>query len=58
MLKGYIEKNIDKEINDIFYNESFCNLVLEYLSLVNEFSSDDVNYLTLNGYNLEEFMEY
>lgn len=38
----YINNNINMEKDDDFYNESFCNLVLDYLGSKGEFSKDDV----------------
>lgn len=54
MLKKYIEENVDKNKEDKYYNESFCNLVLDYIGSF-ELTKEDVEFLKLNNYDVEDF---
>lgn len=57
-LKSFIEENIDYEKDHMFYNESFCNLVFDYLgSMGYEITKQDEEYLRANGYSVEDFEE-
>lgn len=51
----YINNNINMGKDDDFYNESFCNLVLDYLGSKGEFSKEDEIFLNENGYDVEDF---
>lgn len=54
-LREYIKNNIDMDESDIYYNESFCNIVFDYLGSKGEFSSEDILYLKENNYSPEDF---
>lgn len=57
-LKSFVEGNINYEKDHMFYNESFCNLVFDYLgSMGCEITKQDEEYLKVNGYSIEDFKE-
>lgn len=56
-LEKYINKNIEEDESSIYYNESFCNLVLEYLGSYEIFSKEDEIYLNNKGYSKDDFIE-
>ncbi|MBP3928735.1 MAG: hypothetical protein J6D47_04065 [Peptostreptococcaceae bacterium] len=55
-LETYIRKNIDMDKSNIYYNESFCNLVLDYLGSKGEFTQQDIKFLVNNGYSEADFI--
>ena len=57
-LETHIGKNIDMEKSNIYYNESFCNLVLDYLGSVGEFTQQDIKFLVNNGYSETDFIKH
>lgn len=57
-LETHIRKNIDMEKSNIYYNESFCNLVLDYLGSVGEFTQQDIKFLVNNGYSETDFIKH
>lgn len=54
-LREHIKNNIDIDEDDIYYNESFCNITQDYLGSKGEFSMDDILYLKENEYRPEDF---
>ena len=57
-LETHIRKNVDMEKSNIYYNESFCNLVLDYLGSVGEFTQQDIKFLVNNGYSETDFIKH
>lgn len=55
-LEAYIRKNINRKESDIYYNESFCNLVFDYLGSKGEFTDKDIKFLINNGYSEADFI--
>ena len=55
-LEAYIRKNIKRKESDMYYNESFCNLVLDYLDSKGEFTDKDIKFLINNGYSEADFI--
>ena len=55
-LEAYIRKNIKRKESDMYYNESFCNLVLDYLGSKGEFTDKDIKFLINNGYSEADFI--
>ena len=53
-LEKYINDNIDK--NDKFYNESFCNIVYDYIGSYG-LTLNDVYFLHKNNYDMYDFLE-
>lgn len=51
-LEAYIRDNIEE--NDKFYNESFCNLIMDYMSM-RDLREQDLYFLEKNGYSLADF---
>ncbi|ENY8911933.1 TPA: hypothetical protein KRE72_002944 [Clostridioides difficile] len=57
-LREYIDNEIGKmDKDDIYYNESFCNIVDDYLSSVIIIKDDDIIFLKENEYSLEDFLD-
>lgn len=56
-LKKYINENIGEEKSHKYYNERFCNLVLDYLGSYENFIDIDKQYLKENGYDESDFIE-
>lgn len=56
-LRTHVQTRIHKSKDDPYYNESFCNLVIEYLGGNGEFSEDDVAFLNENEYSVTDFRE-
>lgn len=56
-LEEYMNKNNNTNKDSIYYNESFCNLTIDYLGSYEFFTVEDVEYLKLNGYVEEDFTE-
>ena len=55
-LEDYINNNIELKQGEKFFNESFCNLVFDYLSMKGyEITKTDKKYLEKNGYIIEDF---
>lgn len=61
-LEKYINENITKNKDSIFYNEEFCNLVLNYIGSyvggIEDFKQIDIQFLEDNGYDPIDFFEY
>lgn len=57
-LESYVNENIDKDEDDKFYNESFCNIVFDYVSMMGEFNHNDKVYLESKGYDYTDFYHY
>ena len=55
-LEAYIRKNINMKESDMYYNESFCSLVLDYLGSKGEFTDKDIKFLINNGYSEADFI--
>lgn len=55
-LKNYIEKHVHSPENSPYYNESFCNITLDYYGM-RDFSEADIEYLNSLGYNQFDFMD-
>ena len=56
ILEKYINENIKHDKDNIYYNESFCLLTLDYMSSW-ELSLNDIKFLNLNKYSMYEFLE-
>lgn len=56
-LELYIQKNIDTPESSPYYNECFCNITLDYLGSRGEFSKEDIEYLNIRGYQVEDFID-
>ena len=61
-LEKHINENITKNKDSIFYNEEFCNLVLNYIGSyvggIEDFKQIDIQFLEDNGYDPIDFFEY
>lgn len=55
-LKTYIEYNITEKPDSPYYNENFCNLVLDYFGSKGEFSEKDILYLHYIGHHEDDFI--
>lgn len=55
-LENYINDNVGMKEDDTYYNESFCNLVFEYVGMMGTFSEEDKNYLVSKGYTELDFV--
>ena len=55
-LKDYIESNISVEKSSDYYNESFCNLVFDYIGSMGELTKEDIKYLNKNEYDVSDFI--
>ena len=56
ILEKYINENIKHDKDNIYYNESFSLLTLDYMSSW-ELSLNDIKFLNLNKYNMYDFLE-
>lgn len=56
-LKQYMEVENKKSVDDDFYNETFANVVYDYLGSMGEFSENDIKFLNDNDYDTEDFIE-
>lgn len=56
-LRNYMRENNTTSKDNIFYNETFCNIVYDYLSSC-DFTEEDREYLKENEYSEEDFLEY
>lgn len=56
-LAKYMKENMDYEKDHHLYNESFCNITMDYLSSYEKFSIEDVKFLKENGYEESMFIE-
>lgn len=61
-LEKYINDNINMSKNDIYYNESFCNITLDYIGSyvggIEDLKQIDIDYLKNNGYEPNDFIQY
>lgn len=55
-LETYIRKNINMKKSNIYYNETFCNLVFDYLGSKGDFTQKDIDFLISNGYSETDFI--
>lgn len=60
-LEKYINENITENKDSAFYNEEFCNLILDYIGSyvgsIEDFKQIDIQYLKDNGYEPADFFE-
>ena len=56
-LKKYMNENMIFKKEHNFYNEYFCNIVLDYISCY-ELTLSDIKYLNLNNYSMYDFLYY
>lgn len=52
-LRRYINGNISDSPQ--FYNESFCNLVFDYIGITGGLTNEDIEFLKENDYTAEDF---
>lgn len=55
-LRQYMELENKVNKNNDSYNETFCNIVFDYLGCMGEFSKDDEKFLNDNDYVIEDFI--
>lgn len=56
-LKRYMKENMIFKSEHDYYNESFCNIVLDYISCY-ELTLNDIKFLNLNKYSMYDFIDY
>ena len=55
-LRVYMQYNNKLDKDNIYYNETFCNVVLDYLGSC-EPTKEDCMFLNENDYSIEDFLQ-
>lgn len=55
-LKEYMELENKEDKRSPLYNETFYNIVLNYLGCMGEFLEEDIKFINDNDYTIEDFI--